>query len=546
LGVLKEVKEHNPHTEVIIITAYGTIENAVEAMKMGAYNYMTKTFDIDEFDLMIKRCLEKQKLATQVSELKEVVSLYEVSKAIGSIIDLNHLLEVILKLACDTLSAEAGSIMLFDSKNGELIVKAAVGKRKNVIINKKLEIGQRIAGYVAKEKESVSIHGSLKDDPRFKLLEEYDSGIKSGITVPLLRKGALLGIINLQRREKDVRFSQRDIELLSIFAAQAGIAIENAYLFEDLQQEKEKLEVVFEDMADGTIITDNELNVNMINKSAEKLLNVTLEESLTKNLVKLIPDFKPSAPWKEIKEDTKKTVSFELVREKGKSLFISVLMTKIIDQERGLSRRIIILRDITNERKEEILKKNFLSLMSHKLKTPLVTIIGYIPILIKKFENLDSATKNALQAIKKQGDLLSDLVDKLLRFTLLESESSEPNRKKVGLNSIIDYSLKALKPMIQANEVNVTTDQQLPIVSADRMKIQEVIQNLVENAIKFNDKKEKSIEITAHAAGNGFVQVGVIDNGPGIPSEENFPEILSDRRTVYRTGGRRRAGIIPG
>lgn len=521
LDVLKHVRENHPHTEVIIITAYGTIENAVEAMKMGAYNYITKTFDIDEFDLMIKRCIEKQRLSAEVSELKEVVSLYEVSKAIGSIMDLNHLLELILKLASDTLSADGGSIMLFDSKDGELTVKAAVGKRKDSVINTKLQIGARIAGLVAKEQESVSIHGSIKNDPRFKQLEEYDSEIKSGITAPMQRKGKLLGIINLHRREKDIKFTQRDIDLLSIFAAQAGIAIENAYLFEDLQHEKEKLEVIFEDMADGAIIVDENLNISMINKAAGKLLNITHEESRDRNFAEITTDFKPSIPWEKIKEDPNKTTCFELTRSKGKSLSISVMTTKVIDQKEGLARQVMILRDITMEKKEEILKKNFLSLISHKLRTPLVTIIGYIPSLLKKSEKADASTQTILLTIKKQGELLSSLVDKLLRFTLLESEFSGLRKEKTPLGPIINFSLKALQPMIEANRVKVTLDNSMPEVSVDKMKIQEVIENLVENAIKFNNKKEKSIKITARRADDNFVQVEVTDNGPGIPSEEH-------------------------
>lgn len=520
IDVLKHVKENHPTTEVIIITAYGTIENAVEAMKMGAFNYITKTFDIDEFDLMIKRCLEKQRLSAQVSELKEVVSLYEVSKAIGSIMDLDQLLELILNLASETLSSDGGSIMLFDPKTGELTVKSAVGQRKSAVINKKLEMGERIAGLVAKDQESISVHGSVKDDPRFKLLEQYDDGIKSGISVPLLRKGKLLGIINLHRREKDVKFVQRDIDLLSIFAAQAGIAIENAYLFEDLQSEKEKLEVVFEDMADGILITDEEFNVNMLNKSAGKLLNIGQEESLSKNLAGLIPDFKPSVPWEKIREDAEKTSNFELAREKGKSFFVSVITTKITDQDRGISRRIMILRDITEEKKEEILKRNFLSLISHKLRTPLVTIVGYLPSLLKKTEKSDTATQHILLTIKKQGELLSNLVDKLLRFTLLESEFSELHKQKAALGPIINFSVKSLKPMIDDNGVKLTMENPLPEAFVDKMKIQEVIENLIENAIKFNNKKEKTIQISARVLDADFVQVEVADNGLGIPSEE--------------------------
>lgn len=523
LDVLKHVKATSPNTDVIVITAHGTIENAVQAMKLGAYDYLTKNFDLDELDIIVKRCLEKQRLSAEVHELKELVNLYEVSKAISSIMGLNELLELILKLVCDTLSADGGSIMLYEPQSEELVVKVVLGKRKEIVMGRKLKIGERIAGYAARLKQTITIQGSLKHDERFAGLEEFDK-IKSSMSVPLLRKSRLLGVINLNRTEKDVKFNLHDSNLLSIFAVEAAIAIENTYLFNKLEEEKEELNATFSGMADGAILTDEQLNIIRFNKSTEELLGISQKESIGRNLIQIISNFEPSVSWEEIRKKTEQTISFELVRKNGKTLFLGALATKIRDQEDNLIGQIIVIRNITDEKKEERQKMDFLALISHKLKTPLTAINGFSALLLDKSKDLlDDKITHSLQLIEKQGDLLNTLVDKLLRFSLLVSEYTSLNQKQTPADAIFEKCLKGLRNFIEINHADIIVDAEvykLPQLWVDSMKTTEVLENLIENAIKFNDKAEKSVRITCRLFDERFVIIEVIDNGPGIPSEE--------------------------
>ncbi|MDH5661524.1 MAG: response regulator [Elusimicrobiota bacterium] len=522
IGVLKAAKKEYPQSDVIIMTAYGTIENAVEAMKLGAYDYITKPFKIDELGLLVNRCLEKQRLAREVDELKEVVNLYEVSKAISSLMDLDQLLSRIIKLATDTLGADGGSIMLFDKETGKLTVKAASGRREDMVMGQKLDIGERVAGYAAQKSEIVKIDGNLKDDPRFRNLEQFD-GIHSGITIPLVRKDKLFGIINVHRTEKKDAFTKKDVDLLSIFAAQSAIAIDNAYLFSTLQQEKEKIEAVFRGMEDGAIITDAQLNIIMLNSSTERLLNIKREECLGNNLLGIISDFQPSIPWKELEKKEEKVVNFDLVRTSGKALFLSVVASRIRNGEGKLLGQIMVFRDVTEERKEEVVKRNFLNLISHKLRNPLTTILGYLPFLQEKMKALGKSEEEVLEVIEREGLVLSSHVDKLLMFTLLEREYLEMDREKVNVKSLVNTVLEMIDSLVKVNQAEVEVDGKLDDIGqvyVDKLKIQNVIENLVENAIKFNDKKKKKVKISGHSVDAKFIQMEIADNGPGVPSEE--------------------------
>ncbi len=546
LGVLKYVKENCQRTDVIIITAHGTIENAVGAMKLGAYDYITKNFDIAELELTVKRCLEKQRLTAEVRELKELVNLYEASKAISSLMGIDELLNLILTLVCDSLAADGGSIMLYDAEQNDLVVKAASGARKDRVVGKRLSLGERIAGYVAKQEQLVHIQGELKNDPRFSHLQEFDS-VKSSITVPLHRKGKLLGVISLYRRENDVMFEQRDTHLLSIFAVEAAIAIENTHLFNTLEQEKEELDAIFASMADGAVATDASLNIIRLNKSAEELLGLNQKNCQGKQFPVSVESFIPSLPWNDIQNSTKRTVSFELERTIGKSLTLGVLATGIHNQLNSLIGYIFVVRDITDEKKEEKHKTDFLALITHKLKTPLTTINGFSAVLLEKLNTADEKTTVALRSIKKQGDLLNDLVDDLLRFTLLESEFTQLTPEKITPFTIVDRCVRGFADYATDIPIQISVDpaiNQLPIVYVDSMKMVEVIENLVENAIKFNSKEVKRITITGKLFDQKNVSIEVRDNGHGIPSEE-YSRVFEKFYQIdeYRTGQIRGAGL---
>ncbi|MFC2061156.1 response regulator [Elusimicrobiota bacterium] len=523
IGVLNEAKKIQPQTEVIIMTAFASVDTAVGAIKQGAYDYISKPINMEELLLLLDKCREKQKLASEVSGLKEVLNLYEVSKGINTFMHLSQLLDLIIKLAGETLEAEGGSIMLIDKNTGKLTARAATGKRRDIVIGKTLEIGERIAGYSAEKADSIRITGNLKDDPRFNHLEQYD-GISSSITVPLLRKNNLLGVISLNRSLPQKGYTENDVKLLSIFASQAAVAIENSNLFNTLQQEKEKLDTLFSEMRDGAVILNEQLEIVFINQAAKKFLNLD-DTAIGKKIVDVTGYFSPSMPWDILKKIKEEIIDLDLVRKKGQLLYLSVSASTIKDKNIDTDNYILILRNITEEKKEELVQRNFLRLMSHKLKTPLTNVIGFTANLSEKetLKKLNKQEQESISIISTESFRLSTLIDKLLRYTLLETEELEISRSKINIHDIIKKVMDALEETLILYNINTFISKEmdnLPEVNVDPEKIQEVIEKLVENAIKFNDNEEKNITISGIPSDNGFVEIHITDNGPGIPVEE--------------------------
>lgn len=233
IQLLEEIKKINPGLEVIMATGHGTIEDAVAAMKNGAYDFILKPYNLDELNGLVSRALEK-------NELKTMVALYEASHDVFSTMELGKLLEKIMDMSREVLGADEGSIMLLD-ENKKLRIAASRGLADDVAKTVQLEIGERIAGSVAKEKKGRLLLNGLENYEEFKQLNKK-AGIHSSIVCPLLSQGELVGVLNLNKTRAGENFTLMDFHSASIFASQAALAIQNAKLYSTLQEAYEKLE----------------------------------------------------------------------------------------------------------------------------------------------------------------------------------------------------------------------------------------------------------------------------------------------------------------
>jgi two-component system phosphate regulon sensor histidine kinase PhoR len=470
---------------------------------------------------------------------EKLALLLEGNKALSSTLDLDTLLKVIMAQAKRVINAEASSLMLFDEEKRELFFDVTLGGKGEKLRQIRLKLGQGIAGWVAREGKSLMVADVRKDPRFFARADKVTKFItKSILCAPLKIKERIIGVMEGINEISRGYFVDEDKEIFEAFASQAAVAIENARLFQNLKQEKEKIEAVFSGMGDGAIVTDAKLNLVMLNSCAKNLLGMGERDYLGKRISQVVGQFEAFSRWepkkttvpgsslKEFLTKEDKVVTFDLVRKRPKTLVLSGIATRIMDEDNRVIGYVMVIRDVTSERKEEYLKANFVSSISHKLKTPLTCIRGYIPLLQEKerLGRLDRVGKNALRVIEHQSRRLSQLIDELLRFNLLESSSAELTREKENLKSIVNMSLRELSWRIRGSGTKVVVKDsinRIPPIFVDREKVKEVIENLIENAIKFNDKKKKRVEISARPLrSEKFIRVEIKDNGPGIPPEE--------------------------
>ena len=172
---------------------------------------------------------ERQRLTKELSALRLIIS------EINSTLDLDRVLDLIIHKGIQIVKAERGSVMLFDHETEELYIKSSVRLSKKTVSAVRIKPGEGIAGWVFKEDKPLLIKEGAKD-PRFKSFEEIKEELKSIISVPLKIRDQVIGVINVDNKRKGDFFNKDDLRLLSTFANQAAIAIQNAQLHQEIKQ----------------------------------------------------------------------------------------------------------------------------------------------------------------------------------------------------------------------------------------------------------------------------------------------------------------------
>jgi len=260
LEILRRVKEIDEGIPVILLTAYASLDSAVDAISRGAYDYLLKPVEFNRLQLSVNRALEHRhaELARLrlVEELRlsnfilqqrvgELNALYEAGKSIGSSADPNELLRQIVVLAASVTEANVGSIMLVDDSREYLTIKAAIGLDDEIVQRTRLPLGASIAGYVAQTGEPLIV-GDVETDDRFKRMNRERYGAASLLCAPLRIKNTVLGVINMANKNGGQRFSQDDLRLLTNFASQAAVAVDDAAQFEKNRRRLAEFEILHE------------------------------------------------------------------------------------------------------------------------------------------------------------------------------------------------------------------------------------------------------------------------------------------------------------
>ncbi len=457
--------------------------------------------------------------------IEDFQNLLKANRILASTLDLDKLLSVVLELAADVVQAETGSVLILDEKTNELVFNVTLGTQDKELKTIRLKMGEGIAGWVAKENKPAIVNDP-KNDPRWTRRADDKTKFvtRSILCVPMVHQGNLLGVVQTINRKGSQGFTPEDQTILEAFAAQVAVAIQNARLFSSLRQEKEKIEMILAEMTEGAILTDEHGSILVANPSARNLLGLKSSNSSDDKILKVLEAFQLTPPLEIFINSPTEFAIFEAKRSVGKSLFLAGAIKKILSDKKELSGYLAILRDVTLEKKEGKLKRDFLSLISHKLKTPLVAITGYTPLLMEddEWKSINPFFKKAIESIHQQAIQLKGLVEKLISFSLIEAEELVLNKKPHQPKKVMDEIIQQSQKQYEGTGVTISADstfQSAPEILLDANKFREAILGLIENAVKFNKNKEKNVSLWCKVQ-EPHISFFIKDNGPGIPPEE--------------------------
>ena len=312
---------------------------------------------------------------------------------------------------------------------------------------------------------------------------------------------------------KDISVRKRIEEDLNLALAEAEAA-------------RDQVNAILRSVADGLIVTDTNQNIVLMNRSSEKLFEVKLQSLLNKPIQNLITDRAVLANLSEHLENptSSQDVEFEVKRSDDSALRLVHARSAPVRNKGGLPKGLItILRDVTDERKMEKIKNEFISTAAHELNTPLATIMGFTEFLIEPEVYggfTDAQRKEFLVEILDKTDVLARIVSDLLDLSRMEAGQAMPLLKsREDLSKTIHKALRRYQVSGNSHQFDLKlNDSEVVEVLIDQQRIIQVLENLISNALKYSPPDSR-IVISARRNGD-YAMVSIADQGVGMTKEQ--------------------------
>jgi len=345
-------------------------------------------------------------------------------------------------------------------------------------------------------------------------------------------KERTLGYLALGRTRKGDFLSSEDVDLLQTITSYLAVALENAQLYESLEQKARQYqelrdfsENIIESVNVGVLAFDLEHRITGWNSAMVKLYGLSRAEAVGGELESIFPpELLAELPTSSDPHHTVNVYKFGLRTPDGRRLIVNFSMTPLIGKDEQVIGRLLVFNDITERvnLEDQLVQAEKLSSIgllaagvAHEVNTPLAVISSQAQMLAKQMSAEDPSART-VDKIIKQSFRASEIVNNLLKFSRVSgSEYSE-----LDLNRVIRETLSLIEPMLRASNIslNAQLSPAVPPLYGNPGKLQQVFMNLIMNA---RDAMPRGGELTlATESENSSILVEVSDNGMGIPAED--------------------------
>jgi signal transduction histidine kinase len=446
--------------------------------------------------------------------------LLEIARMLTQELDLEKLLERILRVSIEMLAGQAGLIALVEPEGWRV---ATAHKIQPAFLS---YLEPLLGKEKVRELDVRELNRMLQD-----LTYTASLGLLNGTGLPLAANGQVIGVIFIFRNYPDL-FTANDRVLLQAFADQAAVAVYNAKLYGQVIYEKQRLDALLDSAADGILILNADRTVERCNTAFERLSGNTRAEVVGKHHDKVIRWAKE--PQGTTLEEAEATgwpltpnaplyVEGDLERPLPPPVPVGVTYSPLLSDEAKLRNIFVTVRDITHFRTAEELKSTFISIVSHELRTPVALIKGYASTLRRDDARWDRAVvRESLAVIEEEADRLAKMIDDLLDASRLQAAGLSLNRADVSLPALAVRIGERFGKQSTKHTISSNFPENFPVILGDETRLEQVIANLVSNSLKYAPKGE--IKISGQLR-SGQVVVCVSDQGPGIEARD-LPHIF--------------------
>lgn len=472
---------------------------------------------------------------------------------------LSELEEMIKRLMVRTsmlLQGEKCIFMLYDEDDGELVAaKPALGFNDAEVKAFRVPVTKGISGEVFRDQKPVILYDAV-NDPRTIRENVALLKITNGVCVPLIvekrdedtnkvLERRVIGVLWVFNQRLGNVFVQEDVNLLSRYAHNLASVVASAKMYREIIEEKEELEHVIESVYAGIVMVHQNGRVMQMNSSARAMFGVDQNERLTGDYVTLIKnDAVQQIIAKSLEEadELQEEITLMPPGEEDNERIYQVQTALVRGEDQSVMGIVVIFNDITEIRSIERMKTAFVSTVSHELRTPLTSIKGFICTLLQDVDGFyDAETVHEFYVIIDQEcDRLTRLISDLLNVSRIEAgRALDLNPGPVNLPDVVSKVVAAQKSYTNKHEFSVQLEDDLPTIVADNDKVDQILTNLTNNAVKYSPKGG-TITVSGKQS-NGVIQMAVTDQGMGIPKEhieklfDRFHRI--DNRDTRKVGG---------
>ena len=242
LQLLEKLATENINVLTVIMTGFGTVETAIEAMKRGAYDYILKPFKVEEVIHVVQRGLYRQQLQAENIRLREALTIYKVSEALATSLDLDHILDTILQAALAETDADVATLHLRDPRTGKYEERVKLVGPTSTASHVPTPEFEALVERFDRGHPVVS-HGDSAS--RFFAGATGGPGgtneLVSFLSVPLQVGSAVIGVLNVYSFTRGKKFDEGHRKMLTVLGSRAAGAIDNARLYDDLRMRNDEL-----------------------------------------------------------------------------------------------------------------------------------------------------------------------------------------------------------------------------------------------------------------------------------------------------------------
>lgn len=582
---------------------------------LGAINlhyHRSYTFSQEELDIFasigneLGVAIENARLFSELERHdKTIETLYAIDRVVSQTLDLDTIFRDALSKVLEVTEIEAGGVYLLEEDGETLSLKHYQGVSPELAqAFSETKVGQGVSGMAVKSGKPAILDVEKYPNPEQLPLLVKD-GILSLVSTPLIAKGKVVGAMTFVNRKRR-SFSQDDLDLLASIGSQIGVAIENARLFNELEQHHKMLETLYSIES----VISRSLNLEEVfNVALSKALEVTDTEAGTlysfdgdvlrlEACEGLCPEFKKKAIIRKMGDgipgiavQSKKPITMDITQFPSPPLLpymtkeglVSFIGTPLMSKGKvvgalalGTKKKRIFTQDdldllfsignaigiatenarLYKELKEHLqklqkayeelqtldkMKDEFVSNVSHELKTPLISIKGFGELLYdEKLRGRLDEQKKSLEAIIRNADRLNRLINSILFISRLQAGKIEFHFEPLDMDEIVQVYIGDFKSMMDKKQITFEKETLATSkILGDKDKFVEVIANLLDNALKFTPQGGK-IAIKAWDEDEN-VHLTVSDNGIGIPADV-IPKLFTrfyqvDASTARKYGG---------